>query len=104
MGGAFDYTMRASTPEMAANMERMGRPPAFTVNAVITALEPHQLIAWRETHGSDSILTTARFTQRDDGVHLELVLEAASEQQLGGAAMGWKSTLERLAEQLAQPG
>ncbi|GEM_PF-2262421 len=102
VGGAFDYTMRAGSPEMAANMEKMGRPPSFTVNAVITAIEPMTHLAWRETHGSASIDTAVTFTEQPEGVHMTLVLAAATEQQLGGAAMGWRSTLDRLEEQLAQ--
>jgi uncharacterized protein YndB with AHSA1/START domain len=41
-GGALEYEMIADSPEMVAEMRRLGRPPSHATRARFTELQPHQ--------------------------------------------------------------
>ncbi len=100
VGGSYHYTMRASSPEMAAAMEAKGRPASGSVNAVFTEVDAPNRLAWDSPWGPDKLMTAVTFEQVESSVKMTLVIDATKPEMTGGAAMGWKSSLERFAEQL----
>ena len=101
VGGRYKYTMSAATPEMAANMEKSGKPSSWTVEATFTAVDPPHRLAWDSPWGNDKLMTSVTFTEVEGGVKMELVIDATKPEMTTGAAMGWKSTVERFAGVLA---
>ncbi len=101
VGGEFCYVMHAESAEMAAKMEAGGRPSTFEVTAVYTAVEPQKTLAYDSPFGDEKMMTSVTFTEVDGGVKMELVIDASKPEMTGGAAMGWRSAIEKLAEKLA---
>lgn len=101
VGGEFTYTMRASDPEKAAMMKKMGRPAEFSVTSVITAADPYRF-AYDSPMGPETLSVSVEFTAVDEGVKMVLVIDATKPEMTGGAAMGWKSALEKFEERLAR--
>ena len=101
VGGAFRYTMQATDPEQAAAMEKQGRPASFSVDSTITELDPPHKLAYDSPMGNETMTTAVEFSDGPEGVKMVLVIAATKAGMTEGAAMGWKSSLERFAEQLA---
>ena len=101
VGGTFTYTMKAASPEMAAMMEKSGKPTNFQVVSTITVCEPPNKFAYDSPYGPETMTTEVEFTQTEAGVKMVLVIDATKPEMTTGAARGWVSTLERFAEQLA---
>ena len=102
VGGTFTYTMKAASDEMAAMMEKSGRPPSFTVVSTITECDPPNRFAYDSPAGPEDTMTTAvTFEEVPEGVKMVLVIDATKPEMTTGAARGWVSTLERFGEVLA---
>ncbi len=101
-GGSFDYTMAAVDPKTKAHMESMGRPASWPAHAVITEVSPMTRLCY-DLHmpmGPErmAVMThTIVFTETDEGVHMRMTLGAEMASMLKGAAMGYRSSCERLA-------
>jgi uncharacterized protein YndB with AHSA1/START domain len=102
VGGAFRYTMRATSPEMVAAMQARGRPTAHSIACTFTQVDAPNRLEWASPFGPDTLTTSVEFTQLDEGVKMVLVLDATKPEMTGGAAMGWKGSLDRFAERLDQ--
>jgi uncharacterized protein YndB with AHSA1/START domain len=100
VGGAFSYTMTASSDEMAAMMEAKGRPRSWGVDAVYAVVEPPHKLAYDSPFGGETMTTSVTFTETDDGVQMVLTLDATKPGMTGGAAMGWKVSLDKFAKRL----
>lgn len=105
-GGAFDFTMMARDAEMIARFEAMGRPSSWSNTAVFTQVEAPCLLVYESEvpMGQGTTTFVHRFELREDGdtVHLRLTLEAGSAEAMGGAAMGWRSSLVRFDERVSE--
>ncbi|MCO4769051.1 MAG: SRPBCC domain-containing protein [Deltaproteobacteria bacterium] len=104
VGGAFVYTMRAADPATAAAMEKRGRPASFTVESKFTEVERPHRVVYDSPYGPETMTTAAEFSEVEGGVKLVLTVDATKPEMLGGAMMGWRSSLERLAEAVAAAG
>ena len=100
-GGTFTYTMRAIDPDKVAMMEKMGRPREFTVTSVITAAEPYTF-AYDSPMGPETMSVSVTFTSVEAGVKMVLTIDATKPGMTGGAAMGWRSALDKFEEHLAR--
>lgn len=100
-GGSFRYTMSATDPEKVAMMEKQGRPASWAVESTITEVDPPNKLVYDSPMGPETMTTAAEFSEGPDGVKLVLTISATKAGMTGGAAMGWESSLNRLAEQLA---
>ncbi len=100
-GGTFTYTIRATDPETVAAMEKQGRPASHAVASTITEVDPPNKLVYESPMGPETMTTSAEFSEGPEGVKLVLVISATKAGMTAGAAMGWKSSLERFAEQLA---
>ncbi len=100
-GGTFSYTMRASSPEMAAKMKEGGRPSEFTVTATYTDVQPKTVLAYKSPFGPEFMFTSVTFEEAADGVHMTLVIDATKPEMTGGAAGGWRSAVDKFAAHLA---
>ena len=101
VGGAFRYTMRATDPNGVAAMEKSGKPASFSVISTVTEVDPPHKLVYDSPMGPETMTTSVEFSEGAEGVKMVLVISATKPGMTGGAAMGWKSSLERLAEQLA---
>ncbi|MCP4808739.1 MAG: SRPBCC domain-containing protein [Proteobacteria bacterium] len=101
VGGEFVYRMTASDPAKVAMMEKMGRPASFEVTSVITAADPYRF-GYDSPMGPETLSVSVEFTAVDDGVKMVLVIDATKPEMTGGAAMGWRSSLEKFEERLAR--
>lgn len=100
VGGAFSYVMRATDPAMIERMKAGGRPLEHAVEATYTEVRPKTRLAYTSPWGEEAMFTSVEFTEVDGGVEMVLVLDATRPEMTGGAAMGWKGSLERFAERL----
>lgn len=100
-GGTFTYTMRATDPDKAAMMKKMGRPAEFSVTSVITAATPYRF-AYDSPMGPETLHVSVEFTEVEGGVKMVLVIDASKPEMTGGAAMGWRSSLEKFEERLSR--
>ncbi|MEN8144918.1 MAG: SRPBCC domain-containing protein [Gemmatimonadota bacterium] len=105
VGGAFSYTMRATDPDAAAAMEKRGRPTSFSVVSTFTEVDPPNKLAYDSPMlmppDTETMTTAVEFSEGPGGVKMVLAISATKPGMTEGAAMGWKSSLERFAEQLA---
>ncbi len=99
-GGIFRYTMRATDPEKIAGMEKQGRPSSWAVVSTITEVDPPHKFVYDSPMGPETMTTSVEFSEGPAGVKMVLVITATKDGMTGGAAMGWKSSLERFAERL----
>jgi len=99
-GGAFIYTMRATDPERIEAMEKQGRPPSWAVESTVTEIDPLTKFVYESPMGPETMTTAAEFSEVSDGVKLVLVISATKDGMVGGAAMGFESSLDRFAEAL----
>ena len=99
-GGAFVYTMNATDPERVAAMERQGRPPSWAVESKVTEVDPPNKFVYESPMGPETMTTSAEFGEVAGGVKLVLVISATKDGMVGGAAMGFESSLDRFAEAL----
>ena len=100
VGGTFRYTMRATKPEAVAAMEQRGQPVAHAVVSTITEVDPPNKLVYDSPFGGETMTTSVEFSEGPEGVKMVLVIAATKAGMTEGAAMGWKSSLERFAEQL----
>jgi uncharacterized protein YndB with AHSA1/START domain len=100
VGGTFRYTMRATKPEAIAAMEKRGQPASRVVVSTVTQVDPPHRFAYDSPWGPETMTTSVEFSEGPDGVKMVLVIAATKAGMTGGAAMGWKSSLDRFAEQL----
>ena len=100
-GGTFRYTMRATDPEAVAAMEKRGQPASFSVISTITEVDPPHKLVYDSPMGPETMTTSVEFSEETGGVKMVLVITATKDGMTGGAAMGWKSSLERFADQLS---
>ncbi len=100
-GGTFRYTMRATDPETVAAMEKQGRPASHAVVSTVTEVDPPNKLVYDSPMGPETMTTSVEFSEGAEGVKMVLVISATKAGMTEGAAMGWKSSLERFAEQLA---
>jgi len=96
-GGAFRYTMSATDPEKVAMMEKQGRPASWAVESTITEVDPPNKLADGPGDDDNRRRIPGRAGRREAGAH-HLGDEGRHD---GGAAMGWESSLQQFAEQLA---
>ncbi len=99
-GGAFTYSMRATDPEAVAAMEKRGQPASHSVVSTITEIDPPNKLVYDSPMGPETMTTSVEFSESPEGVKMVLVISATKAGMTAGAAMGWKSSLERFAEQL----
>ena len=100
-GGAFVYTMNATDPERIAAMGKQGRPPSWAVESTITEVDPPNKFVYDSPRGPETMTTSAEFSEVPEGVKLVLMISATKDGMVGGAAMGFESSLDRFAEALA---
>ena len=100
-GGTFTYTMRPSDPEAVAAMEERGQPASRVVVSTLTEVDPPNKLVYDSPMGPETMTTSVEFSESPEGVKMVLVISATKAGMTEGAAMGWKSSLERFAEQLA---
>jgi len=100
VGGAFTYTMRATSPEVLASMAESGRPTSFSVTATYTAMDPPRKLAYSSPFGDEMLSTSVEFSEVSEGVKMVLVIDASKPEMTGGATKGWKSALDRFGERL----
>lgn len=100
-GGTFRYTMGATDPDKIASMEKAGRPTSWAVESTVTEVDPPRKFVYDSPMGPETMTTSAEFSEGPDGVKLVLTIGATKAGMTGGAAMGWESSLDRFAEQLA---
>ncbi len=100
-GGTFTYTMRPSDPEAVAAMEERGQPASRVVVSTLTDVDPPNKLVYDSPMGPETMTTSVEFSESPEGVKMVLVISATKAGMTEGAAMGWKSSLERFAEQLA---
>ncbi len=100
-GGTFRYTMRATNPEAVAAMEKRGQPASHVIVSTLTEVDPPNKLIYDSPMGPETMTTSVEFSEGPEGVQMMLVIAATKAGVTGGAAMGWKSSLERFAEQLA---
>ena len=91
VGGIFRYSMRKDGADA----------PPRVVESRVTVHDPPHRFAYESPWGTESMTTSAEFVQGPDGVTMTLVISATMPNMLGGAMMGWRSSLERFGEQLA---
>ncbi len=101
VGGTFRYTMRATKPEMIAAMEQRGQPATRVVVSTVTEVDPPHRFAYDSPWGPETMTTSVEFSESPEGVKMVLVIAATKAGMTGGAVMGWQSSLDRFAEQLA---
>ncbi len=101
VGGTFTYSMRSTDPETVAAMEKQGRPASHGVVSTITEVDPPNKLVYDSPMGPETMTTSVEFSEGSEGVKMVLVIAATKAGMTEGAAMGWKSSLERFAEQLA---
>jgi hypothetical protein len=82
-------------------MEANGRPASFDVESTITEISAPNKLVYDSPFGPEMMTTSAEFTEGPDGVSMKLTIAATSEGMIGGAVMGWNSSLERFAEKLS---
>jgi len=105
-GGKLVFRMIADSPQMVARFEAMGRPTSWSVEAVYDDVEPMTRLSYTTADApmgpgqTTEFRRIVTFEETDEGVKMVLVLEAGTPRFLGGAAMGFKSALERFGEQL----
>ena len=100
-GGSCRYTMRATQPEAIAAMEKRGQPASHAVVSTFTEVVPPNKLVYDSPMGPETMTTSVVFSEGPEGVKMVLVISATKAGMTGGAAMGWKSSLERFAERLA---
>ena len=100
-GGTFRYSMRATDPETVAAMEKQGRSPSHSVVSTVTEVDLTNKMVYDSPMGPETMTTSVEFSEGPEGVKMVLVITATKAGMTGGAAMGWESSLERFAEQLA---
>ncbi len=100
-GGTFIYTMRATDPDTVAAMEKRGRPASNEIVSTITEIDPPNKFVYDSPMGPETMTTSVEFSEGPEGVKMVLAISATKAGMTEGAAMGWKSSLERFAEQLA---
>ncbi len=100
-GGSFQYTMRATDPAAVAAMEKRGQPASRVVVSTVTEVDPPNKLVYDSPMGPETMTTSVEFTEGPDGVKMVLIIAATKAGMTGGAVMGWESSLERFAEQLA---
>jgi len=100
-GGTFTYNMRATDPETVAAMEKRGQPASMESVSTITEVDPPNKFVYDSPMGPETMTTSVEFSESPEGVKMVLVISATKAGMTEGAAMGWKSSLERFAEQLA---
>jgi uncharacterized protein YndB with AHSA1/START domain len=100
-GGTFRYSMRATDPETVAAMEKQGRSASHSVVSTVTEVDPLNKLVYDSPMGPETMTTSVEFSQGPEGVKMVLVIAATKAGITGAAAMGWESSLERFAEQLA---
>ena len=101
VGGKFTYSMRSTDPETVAAMEKQGQPASRVVVSTVTEVDPPNKLVYDSPMGSETMTTSVEFSEGSEGVKMVLVIAATKAGMTEGAAMGWKSSLERFAEQLA---
>ncbi len=99
VGGAFSYTMTAHA-QMVAMMESRGMPSVRRVDARVSVFAPQTAFAWESPWGDETLTESLAFEPVEGGVRLTVTLAATMAGMTKGAAMGWKSTLDKLAERL----
>jgi uncharacterized protein YndB with AHSA1/START domain len=100
-GGTFSYSMRATDPEKVAAMEKQGRAASHSIVSTVTEVDPPNKFVYDSPMGPETMTTSVEFSEGPEGVKMVLVISATKAGMTGGAAMGWESSLERFAEQLA---
>ncbi|MEN0066476.1 MAG: SRPBCC domain-containing protein [Myxococcota bacterium] len=94
VGGSFVYTMTKDASESEG-------PSSFSVESTFTVVErPHRLVyesPWR----TEMMSTDVTLSETAEGVKLVLIIGATKPGMTGGAAKGWHSSLDRLAETFA---
>ena len=101
VGGTFTYSMRSTDPETVAAMEKQGQSASRVVVSTVTEVDPPNKLVYDSPMGPETMTTSVEFSEGSEGVKMVLVIAATKAGMTEGAAMGWKSSLERLAEQLA---
>jgi len=103
VGGTFTYTMRPTDPATVAAMAKKGMPAERTVTSTWTVLDPPRRATYVSPMGppGEEMTTAVTFTETADGVAMHLVVGATMDGVVQGAAMGWRSSLGRLEEQLS---
>jgi uncharacterized protein YndB with AHSA1/START domain len=94
--------MRPTEPEAVAAMEKRGQSGAMMVVSTITEVDPPNKLVYESPWGPETMTTSVEFTEGPDGVTMVLVIGATKVGMTAGAAMGWRSSLGRFAEQLVQ--
>ena len=100
VGGTFRYSMAPDKEETRAAMEAKGQPATRVMTSRVTVLEPPHRFAYESPWGTESMTTDVTFTEGPDGVAMTLVVSATKPEMLGGAMMGWRSSLGRFGEAL----
>ncbi len=101
VGGTFRYTMRATEPKAVAAMEKRGQPASHVIVSTLTEVDPPNKLVYDSPMGPETMTTSVEFSEDPNGVKMVLAISATKAGMTEGAAMGWKSSLERFAEQLA---
>ncbi len=101
VGGIFRYTMRATEPKAVAAMEKRGQPASHVIVSTLTEVDPPNKLVYDSPMGPETMTTSVEFSEGPEGVKMVLEIAATKAGMTAGAAMGWKSSLERFAEQLA---
>jgi uncharacterized protein YndB with AHSA1/START domain len=101
-GGAFDYTMAA---DAAASSRLAGRPTSWPAHAVVTEVVPRSRLVYSLEMPMGpgrvvSVIHTVTFEETPAGVRVVLTLEADGAEVIGGAAMGYRASFDRLAAHL----
>ena len=86
-----------------AAMAKKGMPAERTVTSTWTVLDPPRRATYVSPMGppGEEMTTAVTFTETADGVAMHLVVGATMDGVVQGAAMGWRSSLGRLEEQLS---
>lgn len=98
-GGTFNWRMTATSPQMVAWMQSKGRPLSWPNPGTFTEIVHHKRIVFQtEVPGESTsmMVHTVTLTPTDAGVHMRLAIRAVSADMLRGAAMGWRSSMDRL--------
>lgn len=99
-GGVFRYAMWPTKAETVAAMEAKGQPVRRVVESTVTVVDPPHRFTYRSPWGADSMTTAVEFTEVEGGTKMVLRVSATKPEMLGGAMMGWKSSLGRFEEAL----